>query len=295
MPPAEVFRSIHNWWGYRVRHLLQKMAFPAILFGLAGAAQGADLGIYPGQGTVATTAVEFGSGWYLRGDISYTAMSNTRRTYYTDDRYEFDDNELSHPFGYSIGAGYVFNNWLRADLTLDQYTMQDWRGTSQPWDCNTGDCYGDSSAEIKRNSVMLNGYVSLGQWAGITPYVGGGIGVSDVAWEDYSTAYYCVVDPGETCDYGAHSGATTGRERYDGPTQEGRSASALVPTFAVTTGFDYRVSKNLLVDLGYKWTAMGGGVVIEKNSNGPGSPVRDGEFDFLHTHEFKVGLRYEVW
>ncbi len=252
------------------------------------------MGTFHGGGT-GSTPVEFGSGWYLRGDISYSFGAETNRTYYTDDRYEFTNNEFSHPFGYSIGAGYIFNNWFRSDLTFDQHTDQEWRGTSQGWACGTGECYGDSTADIKRSSLMLNGYVSLGNWSGITPYVGAGVGVTDVAWQDYSTDYYCYVDPGETCDHGAHSGSTPGRERINGTTQEGRSTSSLVPTYSLKAGLDYRISRNLLVDLGYSWTAMSGGTVIEKNSNGAGSPVEDAEFDFLNTHEVKIGLRYEVW
>ena len=139
--------------------------------------------------------VEVGSGWYLRGDVGY-AFSH-----------KFDDTSNNPGFSSSqtlfdgsIGMGYHFNDYFRADLNFgilpsnkfgdsidttcagsttttttdnisNTITSQiTTRPTSQP-------CKGSSDASNKAYSLMANGYVDLGTYVGITPYIGAGAGV----------------------------------------------------------------------------------------------------------------------
>ncbi|TGS52443.1 porin family protein, partial [Mesorhizobium sp. M3A.F.Ca.ET.201.01.1.1] len=60
--------------------------------------------------------VEVGSGWYLRGDVSYLPQKSFR-----DQDFTFtpaSQSESEDAYFASIGFGYHFNDYLRADLNL---------------------------------------------------------------------------------------------------------------------------------------------------------------------------------
>lgn len=102
--------------------------------------------------------VEIGSGWYLRGDISY----NAGKPVYDFTLLGLDtDNQR---FGGGIGFGYHFDDWLRADVNL-AYLGED------SFDFVVGEASYDAWAGL------LNAYVDLGTISGFTPYLGVGAGV----------------------------------------------------------------------------------------------------------------------
>ena len=105
--------------------------------------------------------VEVGSGWYLRGDMTFNA---------DDPVYDFADfGETDHiRFGGGIGFGYHFSDWLRSDITVN-YVGGD------RFDYNDG--VNAVSLSHDMWSGMANGYVDLGTYSGFTPYLGAGAGV----------------------------------------------------------------------------------------------------------------------
>lgn len=226
---------------------------------------------YPIRGTTDYTPVEYGSGWYLRGDIGYNFIADTTLSYYSNDRYDYDKQSFSTgEMNWSLGAGYTFNEMLRADITADYSGNHSWEGTSKGSGCGLPPCKSRDEATMDRTTVMANAYVSLGRFGGISPYVGGGLGLSYVQWDDYTST------------------SSTATTSYNGE-------SAVALTYALAAGFDYRINKNWLFDMGYKWTQIHGGVVIAEDSNGAGNPRGDSQFDNINLHEVKVGLRYEIW
>ena len=122
--------------------------------------------------------VEVGSGWYLRGDVSYLAQKSFKNDDFAFTPASFDEKE--DPIFASIGFGYHFNDYLRADLNLGYLPgnkigvgYDDTLTVVSPATATV------ASASLKNYaySLMLNGYVDLGTYVGITPYVGGGVGV----------------------------------------------------------------------------------------------------------------------
>lgn len=80
------------------------------------------------------------------------------------------------------GVGYEFNKWLRFDFTgeyrgsslflgQDQYAA----GFNFPGGTN------EYTADIESWVGLANGYIDLGTWACITPYVGGGVGFANIS------------------------------------------------------------------------------------------------------------------
>ena len=116
--------------------------------------------------------VEIGSGWYLRGDISYNAGKPI---------YESDFLDIGHRrFGGGGGIGYHFTDNLRADVTInylgrDKFAFDD--GTDS------------ISASYSAWSGLVSGYYDIATVVGITPYIGAGLGVN------YSRSRYDIDAP----------------------------------------------------------------------------------------------------
>jgi opacity protein-like surface antigen len=98
--------------------------------------------------------LEIGSNWYLRGDFSYRM--------YDDVFAGIAGPEDAAALG--LGIGYKFNNWLRTDLTLDYAFRTEFSGLP--------------GARFWNATTLVNGYVDLGTWFGVTPYVGAGVGAA---------------------------------------------------------------------------------------------------------------------
>jgi len=256
-------------------------------------AQAADLDPNLGGGR---TFVEYGSGWYLRGHIGYSAVHSGNLTFFSDDRYSYDDQSFGHNYSAGFGFGHTFNKHFRMDFTVDYHGERDWSGDTTGTSCgtpgDTGSCFSEDEAQLELTNFSINGYYSLGAWQGFAPYVGAGIGLADVKWASYSSQAICILDPGETCaGYGTHSGGA-GAETFNGA-QTGYSAtSGTALTYSLMAGLEYRLDKNWLLDLEYKYTHVSDGVVLladDNNLNG------NSEFDAFGLHDIRFGVRYEIW
>jgi opacity protein-like surface antigen len=161
---------------------------------------------------------EFGTGWYLRGDVS--AGEGTQPAE------EFGALNANHSdWGYGIGGGvgYKWNSWFRTDVTGDYF--QEFSYTAQALDGAVG------RASIDRYAVLANGYLDLGTWYGFTPYVGGGVGAG-------------IFDP---------SVSITGAA----PSASRSVATQTQFAWAVMAGLSYTVDSNVVVDLGYRHLDLG--------------------------------------
>ena len=133
--------------------------------------------------------VEFGTGWYLRGDIGYSNMQVPAIVA------DLVTHRLGSVSG-GVGFGYQYNNWLRTDFTIDRTVMRP-SGVNGSQVCPSGAIESDSTGKqigytldptdtcsiqyttsFDRISPMINAYFDLGHWWGLTPYVGAGMGLS---------------------------------------------------------------------------------------------------------------------
>ncbi len=106
------------------------------------------------------------SGWYLRGDLGYywgrigSAQSDAL----------FPNpvtNSLGNGMTGALGVG-IKREWIRTDLTADYHSEMKYTGAiAAP---------GDVTAKVSAMSVLLNGYLDLGSWYRVSPYLGVGIG-----------------------------------------------------------------------------------------------------------------------
>ena len=227
-----------------------------VLLGYAPA-MAADLEIEPAP--MEQTPVEFGSGWYLRGDIGITTHTDT------DVDYHYDQS-VDETWTIGGGVGYHFNEYLRADVTVDYAGGHEWGGKLAV-ETLDGDIILRNSADIDRTTWMLNGYVSLGQYGGFKPYIGGGVGLSHIWWSNISS------EP-------------------SGVLEEVDDQSDTVVTYALMAGLDYSFNEYWTVDFGYRWLKMHDGTIFE---DAPLLGGGDLDFTDTTTQEFKIGLRYDIW
>ena len=136
--------------------------------------------------------VEFGTGWYLRGDVGYSNMPVPVVVA------DFANN-LGRTGAASggIGFGYQYNSWLRTDFEIDRAVFRPSSAQAPIW-CPSGTvmynqstnlavgylydpnetCTPYVTAHLNRTTPMFNAYLDLGHWSGFTPYVGAGVGMS---------------------------------------------------------------------------------------------------------------------
>jgi len=194
--------------------------------------------------------VEIGSGWYLRGDVSYTL---NRQRY---DDYDFLGvrRMTNIRLGGSVGAGYHFNDWFRMDAALG-YLGSDYANLT----VNTL----TASASHSAWTGMLNAYVDLGTVAKFTPYVGAGIGLM------HTRHNMRIVD---TAPPTVDVGYSTRQYRF---------------AYSAEAGINYRINKNVSVDLGYRFLASPGTEQVDFNT----LAVQRG----VTHHQIRAGLRLDLW
>ncbi|GLS39648.1 hypothetical protein GCM10010869_52450 [Mesorhizobium tianshanense] len=208
--------------------------------------------------------VEVGSGWYLRGDVAYLPEKSFRNVDFAFNPASYDENE--DPVFASIGFGYHLNDYLRAEVNLG-YLPGNKIGVS----------YDDGTIAASGNlknyawSGIVNGYVDLGTYVGITPYIGAGAGILQ-SKRSLSASYFSD-DGDDTNDFVLHDNKTQYSFAY-----------------TLNAGLAYKLSKNISVDLGYQYfSAPDAEYATAEDLDS--YPIRKG----ISNHQVKVGLRYDLW
>ncbi|GLK79886.1 outer membrane protein [Methylopila turkensis] len=207
--------------------------------------------------------VEFGSAWYLRGDVGYKVYRDPDTRFHGT---KFKEEDLNDTAVIGGGVGYKFNEWFRADVTLDYEFKSKFDGKLDCFGCTTAGLYSDERAKISALTPLVNVYADLGTWYGITPYVGAGIGASYIMVDNYR-----YTNPNGT------GGKIKGDNNWDF-------------SWALMAGIGYNVSENLVVDAGYRYLNLGDGKT-KKFGGVNDKPVK---FKDLEAHEFRVGVRYMI-
>jgi opacity protein-like surface antigen len=243
--------------------------------GLSGAAFAADLDPYVEPVPLAV------GGWYLRGAIG---MSNQRLDsleyqYFEAPGYAtewINKGDFSSAPTFSLGGGYKFNDWFRADLTGQYRGKADFFASQRVTDLRNPNApvyYSDDYTARKSEWLFLaNGYVDLGTYKGITPYVGAGIGTSRNTISGFR-------DVNTELNAGGYAG-TESQWNF---------------AWALHAGVGFRVTENLIFDLGYSYVDLGNAKTdTAYNINPNFSRDNDGfKFKNITSHDVNFGIRYE--
>ena len=232
----------------RVSIISASLAFAALVPGLARAA---DMPMAPPLDAVEEERVTFGTGWYLRGDIA--AASEVKVA--VGNVIVPTKNETFNSWSIGVGGGYKYNDWFRTDVTLD------WRKPQSALGYRTTNLH-----------VLFNGYLDLGTWFGLTPYVGAGVGFNS-NWQKYTAGSYAP----SFADY--YNGGAIGA--YYSPTGVSKRMQL---AYAGMAGVSYAFAPHVSVDLGYRYLGLGTTQVFNAVYG-----LKDKRID---AHEVRLGLRY---
>lgn len=218
----------------------------------------------------------FAGGWYLRGDVGYGSL-DLRKTIAEDvshpsKPYDYValHDKLGHQYFVGGGVGYQINPWLRVDATGEYRFRTKWKMFAE--DKTGGYTGGYNLTEGRFDSIvgLVNGYVDLGTWYGVTPFIGAGLGVAhhsfggvtDKGWGEYAGGYGI------------------------GPRNEKTNFA-----WALHAGLGYDISPNLKFEAAYRYLNMGEAATgtVTCSLECPKTVYRVKE---IESHDVRLGFRY---
>ncbi len=236
--------------------------------------------------------VQFGGGWYLRGDIGMAQQG-----FKGLDHADFAIPEFLEWLGaghfdavptFQVGIGYQHSEHVRFDLTgqyrgrssfsaLDRYDTDD--NNPPDFEGDPGEDWGTNHYTGMKSEwlFLANAYYDFNAWHGITPYVGTGVGVS-----------YNTIDSFRDENVPAAGGGFA-------PTGHQWSFA-----WALHAGTAIQLSNNVSLDLGYSFVSLGDAQTGPFQNDNPGFGCMNNvptdctsmKFKGLYSHDFKVGVRW---
>jgi opacity protein-like surface antigen len=240
------------------------------------------------------------SGWYLRGDVGVGVQTGNINLNLSpnpliglpaDAFNSFYNPSISAAALFDVGVGYQINNWLRFDVTAEYRGGSHFQALEQVGIPSQSTQFADFyRADVSSFIGLFNGYVDIGTWYGVTPFVGAGVGFANNHLSGLTDTGFAYVGPAAT-------GSPTGGYSSDG--------SKTSFAWALMTGVDFNVTQNLKLELGYRFLdygALKSGVSHCFNGTGAGGGFSvancGGSGNFLSTNrelysqDFRLGLRW---
>jgi opacity protein-like surface antigen len=224
-------------------------------------------------------APALGGNWYLRGDVGVgIADLRTQQSSFSPlnvpPAAQFENSSLDDAAFVDGGVGYRFNQYFRVDVTGEyraaaQYSAIETYNQGAFFTPPTGQRNADAyHGNVRVVDGLVNGYVDLGTYYGITPFGGVGVGVANIQAGP-------VIDNGEGGGLGYSSSASTTNFAY-----------------AFMAGLDFQVTRNLVMELGYRYLNAGsfssGAIVCQNESPCP----NEVQHHKLAYNDIRLGFRY---
>ncbi|MCS3728720.1 outer membrane beta-barrel protein [Bradyrhizobium betae] len=234
---------------------------------------------------------DFG-GWYLRGDIGFSNQS-VKSVRKSDETAYSQMSSFNQTTGFDtagifgVGVGYRVNNWFRTDVTAQYRGKSNFKGS----DVFNASAYGLGYSGVNNYNAsksellfLANAYVDLGTWWCVTPFIGAGVGASQVNISNFTD-----------------SGSVTDRITA-GPTHNGPSASYATAAsgskwnfaWAAHAGLAYKVNPSLTLELAYSYVDLGSGTtgaIVAYDGTTYGNTMK---FKDITSHDLKLGVRWDL-
>jgi opacity protein-like surface antigen len=206
--------------------------------------------------------------WYLRGHVGVGMNASYTLQYLpapanVGNGFVFQHNSIADTFFIGAGVGYEFNNWLRFDATAE------YRAKSRVYAFGTYPPSGLDTYEGNLHSWVFlgNAYIDLGTWNCFTPFVGAGIGAARNTLSNFTD-----INP-PTGAFGI-----------------GRNPSEWNLAWALHAGVAYSVTKNLKVELAYRYLNFGS--ITDSIDCHGGCHADSFKFDKLYSNDIMLSLRW---
>jgi opacity protein-like surface antigen len=216
---------------------------------------------------------EFG-GWYLRGDVG---ISNQRVEDFSSPLFTAGGNDFDLQYSefdasafLGVGVGYRFSEWIRADITGEYRFDSDFRGLDYYFD--DGEIAGANVYDGEKSEIvaLLNGYIDGPKFGMMRPFVGAGVGAARVSIKNFS-------------DFNPVTDALG----LSGDTDTWNFAWALY------AGASFEVTPRWTFEVAYRYLNMGDAETEDLvGPDGSDELVNPYNFDNIHSHDVKLGMRY---
>jgi opacity protein-like surface antigen len=240
-------------------------------------AQAADLG----YGSIKDIPAPAPSGraWYLKGTIGMKnpepgGIDINEPTY--DDSFTTHHKDIKSSALYGFGIGVEHSRWLRFDITGEYRGKQLFlaQDTYIRGDCGTpGNCgTNEYTADLESWLGLANAYIDLGTWRGVTPYVGGGIGIASIDVQGFKD----VNVPNNSVFYSDRDNSTTNF------------------AWALYAGISYDVTPQFTLDLAYRYTDLGDAKTGRATAYDGSSSYSGLEIEDITSHDLLLSARYRL-
>jgi opacity protein-like surface antigen len=175
---------------------------------------------------------------------------------------------------FGLGIGYQFNNWLRADITGEYRGKVGFHALDRAPNgaSPTGFQSNDYTATKSEWVFLANGYVDLGTWWCLTPFVGAGVGFAR-----------------NTIDHYRDVNVPMAGVAY------ADSATKWNFAWALHAGVAYKATPGFTVELAYRYLNLGdavtGDVITYTGVNAINNPTT---FKNIDSHDVKLGVRWNL-
>ncbi len=237
------------------------LAALALSFGLASTQAGAaDLPAWGGSMKDMPMAEE-AAGCYVGVDAGYSWSNKPDVSYENTLGITFENRTYSDTGFVEFMAGCVITHGLRAEIAFAHRGDNDLVVIPQPNDPIT--------TSVNSDTVMFNLYYDFGNWGGVMPYVGAGVGF---ALHDMENVIF------------QNAGLLGNNPQF------GDEDYAFA--WAVMAGIQAPITNAVSVDLGYRYIDMGSVSSDGLDNTGFVNPPL--ELDNLTAHEVKLGVRVQI-
>jgi opacity protein-like surface antigen len=222
---------------------------------------------------VVPAPIEVGGGWYLRGDVG-VGMQSFRDVTITPPAPGFRvvQNYMEDALIVGGGFGYQFNDWFRFDATMEYRGNQGFGYLLN----NTGAFGQFNNYRGHMSSVvgLLNAYFDIGNFYGLTPFVGAGVGFAHNRFSGFQDVGFIGAGGG----FGFAQNTTSTQLAW-----------------ALHAGVAYAVTDNLKLELSYRYLNMGGPNAGAITCQGvPPGCTNSFTLRDMDSHDFRVGMRWSL-
>lgn len=263
-----------------------------------------------------STPVEFGSGWYLRGDVGYTFDAEYSQGFgYSTAIGDFLRYDYADTVSFRGGFGYRVNSNIRLDVTLESVMDSEFENTigrsfGGTRTVDVPDGLGGTNPDVvyfNSAGTVLGTDNSLYTGTTIVPITGTEVIEASYGAETLMfSGYLDMPKMGKITPYiGAGGGIarmtyneTRVRTCEPSATETCNAGDVLgvlienvewKPAYSLTAGTAVELNDKLSLDVGYTYQRIGHGDKLNY-ANGAGIDVNG-----FTTHSVKAGLRYEIW
>jgi opacity protein-like surface antigen len=212
-------------------------------------------------------------GFYFKGFVGQANpdSGNMWNSGYDTNEFTVHHNDIKSSPLYGIGFGWQARHWLRFDVTGEYRGDTTYFGSDQYPGNGFPAGTNEYTADMKSWLGLVNAYIDMGNWCGFTPYIGAGIGFSNISVEGFKD----VNVPNEGVAFGAD-----------------KNTSNFAYAFYAGASFD--VTERVALDLSYRWVNMGNAstgdvTAFDGSSTYGGHHIKD-----ITSNDLLLGVRYKL-